>query len=95
MTRWHNCMHYSAQVSYICTCFLREGNMVVGALAKNDQSFALYSSRWWRLLLLCFFFTFWGFFKKHSEIIMVINDNQRNIVKYIHVLAHSKTKKNG
>ena len=46
-SRWHNCMHFCTLVSCTCTHILREGNMVVDALAKNGQGLAMFSSQWW------------------------------------------------
>jgi ribonuclease HI len=45
--RWHNCLTFCSLIHSNCSHILREGNLVVDALAKNGQSLAMYSSQWW------------------------------------------------
>jgi ribonuclease HI len=45
--RWLNCLSFCRQIRCFCTHILREGNLVVDALAKNGQSLAPSSSQWW------------------------------------------------
>ncbi|XP_026397198.1 uncharacterized protein LOC113291932 [Papaver somniferum] len=43
-THWSNCLKFASSIKFVCTHIYREGNSVVGLLAKHG---ALVKSRWW------------------------------------------------
>jgi len=47
LARWYNCMQFGDSFRCSCSHFLREGNMVADALAKNGQGLSMHSSQWW------------------------------------------------